>query len=233
MSTQGLNEKLALEAQVNGLKDLIEVAKAVVSTFDLDTVLQAILASAVSFAEMPAGSIALYDSEKRELTFHAHTGLTLSFLKKERWKVSEGGLTEHVLTTRSTLYIEDTEQCSFRNPLLDREGIRSFICIPLTLQRKIVGVLHLDDFSPRQFDREKLELLSIFASFAAMAIDNAKLHNRTKLMAITDAVTGLNNRRYFQHIRKARFPPDAQGGLADKYRAACGGRHPRREQHGE
>ena len=39
-----------LESQVRALKDLIEVAKAVVSTLDLDTVLQAILTSAMGFA---------------------------------------------------------------------------------------------------------------------------------------------------------------------------------------
>jgi diguanylate cyclase (GGDEF)-like protein len=193
-------ERASLEAQVKALKDLIDVARAVVSTLDLDTVLQAILTSAMRFAEMPAGSIALYDPEKRELMFHAHAGLTAGFIKTERWKVTEGGLTEQVLKTKETIYIEDTAVSSLKNPLLEREGIRAFICIPLSLHRKIVGILHLDDFTPRVFDRDKLELLSILASFAAMAIDNAKLHNHTKLMAITDALTGLNNRRYFQHI---------------------------------
>ena len=53
---------------------------------------------------------------------------------------------------------------------------------------------------PGTFDREKMKLLSVFASFAAMAIFNATLHNRTKIMAITDALTGLHNHRYFQEI---------------------------------
>ena len=45
-----------LEAEVVALKDLIEVAGAVVSTLDLDTVLRHILTSAMRFAETPAGS---------------------------------------------------------------------------------------------------------------------------------------------------------------------------------
>jgi len=194
----------ALESQVRGLKDLIEVAKAVVSTLDLDTVLQAILTSAMGFAETPAGSVALYYDSKRELSLHAHAGLTSAFVKTERWTVTPGGLTEQVLKAGEIFFIEDTETTSFfNNPIALNEGIRSLVCVPLVFQSRIMGILYLDDFVPRQFDREKLNLLAILASFAAMAIHNATLHKRTKLMAITDSLTGLHNHRYFkQYFRQ-------------------------------
>ena len=194
-----INCKDSLEAQVKALKDLIEVARAVVSTLDLDTVLQAILTSAMRFAETPAGSVALYDDRKMELSLHAHAGLSASFIKKERWDVTPGGLTEKVLSAGEILFIENTAETPFfNNPVALDEGIRSLICVPLVVQKRTVGVLYLDDFVPRQFDREKLNLLSVLSSFAAMAIYNAKLHNRTKMMAITDALTGLHNHRYFR-----------------------------------
>ncbi|MBJ6751485.1 sensor domain-containing diguanylate cyclase [Geomonas anaerohicana] len=198
------SQKESLESQVKALKDLIEVAKAVVSTLDLDTVLQAILTSAMRFAETPAGSVALYYDAKRELSLHAHSGLTADFVKKERWEVTAGGLTEQVLRAGEIFYIEDTEKTPFfNNPIALNEGIRSLVCVPLIFQERIVGILYLDDFAPRQFDREKLNMLSILASFAAMAIHNATLHKQTKLLAITDALTGLHNHRYFkQYFRQ-------------------------------
>ena len=193
------NKTDALESQVKGLKNLIEVAKAVVSTLDLDTVLQAILTSAMGFAETPAGSVALYHDTRRELSLHAHAGLSAEFVKGERWTVTPGGLTDQVLRGGEIFFIEDTERTSFfNNPIALSEGIRSLICVPLVFQGRIMGILYLDDFQPRQFDREKLNLLSVLASFAAMAIHNATLHNRTKLMAITDSLTGLHNHRYFK-----------------------------------
>lgn len=194
-------DRQSLEAQVKALKDLIEVAKAVVSTLDLDTVLQAILTSAMGFAETPAGSVALYDDEKLELTLHAHAGLTADFIKKERWEVRKGGLTYEVLQAGEILFVEDTGKTPFfKNPVDLKEGIKSLICVPLVVHKRIVGILYLDDFTPRQFDREKMKLLSVLSSFAAMAIYNAQLHNRTKLMAITDSLTGLHNHRYFRQI---------------------------------
>lgn len=194
-------EREMLQAQVKALEDLIEVARAVVSTLDLDTVLQAIMTSAMRFAETPAGSVALYDDKKRELTLHAHSGLTSEFVKHERWDVATGGLTEQVLKAGEIFFVEDTRATDFfTNPVAINEGIRSLICVPLVVHERIVGILYLDDFQPRQFDREKMRLLSVLASFAAMAISNAKIHNRTKLMAITDVLTGLHNHRYFKQV---------------------------------
>ena len=196
-------KKESLESQVKGLKDLIEVAKAVVSTLDLDTVLQAILNSAMGFAETPAGSVALYYDSKRELSLHAHSGLTSDFVKTERWEVTPGGLTEQVLRAGEIFFIEDTEKTPFfNNPVALNEGIRSLVCVPLVFQNRIMGILYLDDFVPRCFDREKMNLLSILASFAAMAINNATNHKRTKLLAITDSLTGLHNHRYFKQYFK-------------------------------
>jgi len=191
----------SLQKQIDALRDLIEVAKTVVSTLDLDTLLQAIMVSAMHYAETPAGSVALYESRQKELTLHAHRGLSAEFIKVERWSVNPGGLTEQILNSGEIFIVSDTENSPFfHNPVALNEGIRSLICVPLVYQNDIVGILYLDDFKPRNFDRGKLELLSILASFAALAIHNARLHNKTKLMAITDFLTGLFNHRYFQQI---------------------------------
>lgn len=190
-----------LQKQIDSLRDLIEVAKTVVSTLDLDTLLQAIMVSAMHYAEAPAGSVALYDSKKKELSLHAHSGLSAEFIKVERWSVTAGGLTEQILNSGEIFIVSDTENSPFfHNPVAVSEGIRSLVCVPLIFRDEIVGILYLDDFTPRDFDRQKLELLSILASFAALAIHNARLHNKTKLMAITDFLTGLHNHRYFQQI---------------------------------
>jgi len=190
-----------LQKQIEALRDLIEVAKTVVSTLDLDTLLQAIMVSAMQYAETPAGSVALYDTRNKELSLHVHRGLSSEFIQVERWNVSPGGLTEQILNSGETIIVSDTHNSPFfHNPLAINEGIRSLICVPLVFQDEIVGILYLDDFVPRDFDRNRLELLAILASFAALAIHNARLHNKTKLMAITDYLTGLHNHRYFQQI---------------------------------
>ncbi len=194
-------DKASLEKQVDGFRELIEVAQSVVSTIDLDSVLQSILLSAMKFAATPAGSIALYEIKRNELTLHTHAGLSAAFVKNERWEVKPGGLTEQTLKADEVQCIEDTAATSyFDNPIAEAEGIKSVICIPLKVHGGVVGILYLDDFVPRRFDPEKLQLLVVLGSVAALAVYNAKLHTRTRLLAITDALTGLHNHRYFQEM---------------------------------
>jgi diguanylate cyclase (GGDEF)-like protein len=195
-----------LQEQVRALNDLIDVARASVSTIELDALLKAILESAMRFTGIPAGSVALYDIRSGNLTLRAHSGLSPDFVAHNSWAVTPGGLTDQLLQHDEILFVEDTEQVDFfNNPLAVKEGIRSLICIPLVTKGSIHGVLYLDDFVPRQFDKDRMKLISVLASFAAMAIENAKLHQATCQMAITDVLTGLYNRRYFEQVLPQEF----------------------------
>jgi len=188
-----------LVEQVQGLKGILNVAQVVVSSLELDEVLQNILHSAMAVMDMPAGTIALYDGDSSQLELRAHAGLSEQFVALDRWRVNPGGLTYEILDRGELFIIKDTESADFfNNPLAIKEGIRSLIAAPLKIQRKTIGVLYLDDFKPREFFEEKLELLSILTSFATMSIDHARLHEKTAQLACTDGLTGLYNHRQFK-----------------------------------
>jgi diguanylate cyclase (GGDEF)-like protein len=187
--------------QVQGLKGILNVAQVVVSSLDLDEVLQNILHSAMAVMDMPAGTVALYDEETSLLELHAHAGLSDKFVTRNRWRVKPGGLTYEILDRGELFVINDTEAADFfKNPVAIEEGIRSLIAVPLVIHKRTIGVLYLDDFKPREFFDEKLELLSILSSFATMSIDHARLHEKTQQLACTDGLTGLYNHRQFKKI---------------------------------
>lgn len=191
------------EEEVKGLRAILSVAQVVVSSLELDEVLQNILCSAMGIMDMPAGSIALYQETSRQLTLHAHEGLSSAFVARDRWRVKEGGLTWRILEAGELFVIEDTSEAElFKNPLALAEGIRSMVAVPLQIQDKIVGILYLNDFVPRQFSKGRLQLLSILGSFATMSIDNARLHQQARQLACTDGLTGLYNHRQFKKMFK-------------------------------
>lgn len=193
--------KQELEEEVRGLKNILSVAQVVVSSLELDEVLQNILGSAMATMDMPAGSIALYEESHLEVSLRTHAGLSEKFVGRSRWRIKEGGLTHRILQEGEMFIIEDTAAAPFfNNPLALAEGIRSLIAVPLKFQEKIIGILYLDDFVPRSFPPGRLALLSILASFATMSIDNARLHERTRQMACTDGLTGLYNHRQFKNM---------------------------------
>lgn len=192
-----------LEVELRGLRDLLNVARAVVSSLDLDAVLGSILRNAMNLMQMPAGSIALYDANLCQMTLHAHAGVSPAFTAMSRWRVKVGGLTHRILSEGKHFIIEDTATAPcFSNPLAKAEGIRSLIAVPLQIKNKTVGALYLDDFAVRTFPEERLRLLPILASFAAMSIENAKLHEEMRALACTDGLTGLYNHRQFKLMIK-------------------------------
>lgn len=192
------NEDKLSDEETCCLREVLSVAQVVVSSLNLDEVLQNILCSALGIMDIPAGSVALYDEDLNRLELHAHMGLSEKLTSKSSWSVTPGGLTHRILTEGQLFVVEDTEgEAFFKNPLAVEEGIRSLIAVPLKVQEKIIGILYLDDFVPRAFSPMRLHMLSILASFATMSIDNARLHVKTHLLACTDGLTGLYNHRHF------------------------------------
>jgi len=190
-----------LEAELRGLKDVLDVARAVVSTLDLDAVLQNILSHAMDFVGVPAGSIALYDKKSNRLTLHAHKGLSKNFVGRDRWTITKGGLSYKMLHEGRLFIVDDTQNAEyFNNPLAIAEGIRSIICVPLAVGKDIVGALYLDDFEPRKFSELNVDTLLILGSFAALSIKNARLHQQMQQLACTDGLTGLYNHRQFKEF---------------------------------
>jgi diguanylate cyclase (GGDEF)-like protein len=200
-----------LEEELKGLREILSVAQVVVSSLELGEVLQDLLFSAMAVMDMPAGSIALYDHPRRELSLHAHAGLSPSFVALDRWQVQPDGLSRRILDAGEPFIIENVHNAGPLPLPLQREGICSLIAVPLKVQDKIVGILYLDDFVPQRFAESRMRLLSILASFAAMSIDNARLHQEMSELACTDGLTGLYNHRHFK-VRAAE-----ELAIADRY----------------
>ncbi len=192
-----------IEAELKNLKDVLSVAQVVVSSLDLDEVLRNILYSAMAVTDMPAGSIALYDHPLSHLSLHVQAGLSDQYLDRHRWPVKEGSLVRRVLDDGEIFCLENIESstCVDEALILQKE-IRSLVAVPLKIQNNIVGLICLDAFEPRTFAEGCLNILSILASFAAMSIDNACLHQRTQHLALTDGLTGLYNQRQFRLMLK-------------------------------
>lgn len=111
--------------------------------------------------------------------------------------------------TRLPVYLPDLAREPDARPLGPLTG--SLLSLPVVHQGRLLGVLNLQRSGTEAFAAEEVELLAAVADQAAMAIQNARLHAETVALSITDALTGLNNRRHlFRQLeqevaRAARF----------------------------
>jgi PAS domain S-box-containing protein len=64
--------------------------------------------------------------------------------------------------------------------IVDHEGLRTYLGVPLLLKDKVIGVLSLARRQLRPFSEEEIELLISFAHQAAVAIEEANLQSETQ-----------------------------------------------------
>ncbi len=181
------------------LTTLFEIGKTVSSSLSLGKTLNIVLESAMEVTAAEAGSIALFREDTGELVIETAKGFSADFLKTHCWKTRPEGMTAKIISQVEPLIIGDTEKESvFNNPLALREGIRSLIAIPLIFDERIIGILYVDNFEPRTYSPSEIRLVSILANQAAVAINNAQMHEKVRWLAITDGLTEVYNHRFFQ-----------------------------------
>jgi diguanylate cyclase (GGDEF)-like protein/PAS domain S-box-containing protein len=83
--------------------------------------------------------------------------------------------------------------------------IRGWMGLPLNLHGEPIGYLTLDSEQVGAFDEQDAALVQGFADEVAIAIENARLFEQVQLLAITDPLTGLYNRRYFFEAARREF----------------------------
>jgi diguanylate cyclase (GGDEF)-like protein len=100
-----------------------------------------------------------------------------------------------VQTTDSPVFIADTRTYPgwLNTPPID--WIRSNLSVPVKIKGRIIGFLNLASATPNAFTPLNADHLRAFASQAAIAIENAQLYEELQDLALTDALTGMVNRR--------------------------------------
>ncbi len=151
---------------------LYDASQAVLSTFDLDEVLQQILSIIRDYFQVPHSAVLLLDEHSNELVQRSRSGWPPD-APTARIRLGKGIVGSAALAKRP-VYSPDV----LKDPryLEGLPGTRSELAIPLMVRDRVVGVLdcqsHREDF----FDEETIDLLMLFSTQASIALQNAKLH---------------------------------------------------------
>lgn len=89
------------------------------------------------------------------------------------------------------------------------ERFRAALIVPLKVQGRRLGWLVALDKAPGAFDASDAGLFEAVGLQLALAVDNARVHQEAERLAVTDALTGLANRRAVQARVTERDTPVA------------------------
>ena len=172
-----------LQGRQKSLMRLVELSMTLNSTLDLNALLQTITATATELLDCEAASILLYDEKKPRLFFAAATGSDPEKLAEIPVPI-DGSLAGTIFRTNKPLMINNKAEQDPRHYSLVSDHIKfkveDLIGVPMPIKDRTVGVLEAVNKNNGDFDEADVEILSVIAAHAAIAIENARLLKTTQ-----------------------------------------------------
>lgn len=85
------------------------------------------------------------------------------------------GFAGRVAVRKEPMTIDDVSTADLFTPFLRERGVKSLLGVPLLIEGRVVGVMHVGRLTPRPFTDDDIRLLQLVAFRVALAIDNARL----------------------------------------------------------
>jgi signal transduction histidine kinase/HAMP domain-containing protein len=172
-----------LARSLEELHVLSEVARAVSSSLDLDTVLDTIVARAAHLAGADGGVLYEYDEASACFswirgTFCVEDDL-LQVLRAHPIRLGEGAAGRAAVLRApvqvSDVLAEGSYDVRRVRAIFERHGYRSLLAVPLLYEERIVGVLAIWRREPGLLARPVVNLVQTLATQSVLAIQNARL----------------------------------------------------------
>lgn len=177
----------ALTRRNQDLALLNSIAKALTSSLKLDEILQKTLSLVMEYMEVESGEIFLLDEDKQTLRLVLHRGQAAeAFWTRNRFLVGEG-LVGLVAQSSEPIVSHDlANDMRYLRDAVVKAGFRQMACFPLTSSGNLVGVLSAVTRSANPLDEHDIQVITAIGSWAGLAIENARLHNDARRLAVLE-----------------------------------------------
>jgi PAS domain S-box-containing protein len=163
---------------------VVKAAQAVSGEIVLGRLIETLMRITLEHAGAERGLLILFPDDEPRIEAEATTSrgqveVTLRQTAPSPAELPESML-HYVIRTRESMILDDA---STQNPFSADEYIcnthaRSVLCLPLVKQSKLIGVLYLENnLASHVFTPERISVLELLASQAAISLENARLYN--------------------------------------------------------
>jgi len=165
--------------ELNFLKGLLEVSKAVNSTLEVKKVLHLLVKTAVTALDIKAAAVRLLDETRQKLELVASYGLSDRYLHKGP-VLSDKSIAEAMMGKAVSIYdVASDDRATYPKEAME-EGIKSILSVPITLKGKIIGVMRIYTGKLQEFSDEEITFIASLAEQAALAMENARMYQKLK-----------------------------------------------------
>jgi len=185
---QHLKERdIALTRRSEDLTLMNDFASTLTASLELDEILNKTLALVMNYMKVEAGEIFLLENDRKTLRLVLHRGQAAeAFWTRTRFKVNEGFIGIVAKTGEPLISHDLSKDLRFIREAVVKAGFQQIACIPLETSENMVGVLSVATRSKNPIDERDIRLLTAVASWAALAIENARLHQNARRLAVLE-----------------------------------------------
>ncbi len=162
---------------------LLNAAKALASTTDIDHLLQVIVGEVQTVIDCEGAGVLLYDEEKDDFYWKIvqdKQGFLSSTSEQIRIPKNDG-VCGWVFNTGQPALVHDAANDPRLYRLVDDKSgfqTRNMICVPLQTREKRLGVLYALNKTKGSFNGEDVDVMSALASNVALALENVSYYSR-------------------------------------------------------
>jgi signal transduction histidine kinase/ActR/RegA family two-component response regulator len=170
-----------LERHFQEIKDLFEVSNLVNSKMDLPAILDTMTKDIIYCLHADQSSLMFYNPNIDKLECVAAYGLDNEKIIGKELEMGKS-VSGWVIKNNQPLLLQDKVNPSQYNGYVEKDrNITSALCVPLKVNGLVKGVLNVNLINrTRKFNEDDLQLLSIFAESASIAIEKASLQQELK-----------------------------------------------------
>jgi len=183
-----------------------DVARALTSSLDLDSILGAIMQQMEQFFEPESWSLLIVDEEQQNLYYAVAAGKSSGDrdLRVEMGEGIAGRVAQH---GEPVIVSEPGNDPRFtvNAGSAPVSPVRCAICIPLRSRDRTLGVIELLNYRAATLTDETLAFLRVLCDYAAIAIQNVRAVERIQELTITDDCTGLFNSRHLFSVTESEL----------------------------
>jgi PAS domain S-box-containing protein len=171
--------RVEAESAVERLSVIQSVTEAALAHLDLDELLAHLLERIAETLSVDTVAVLLMDETTNELVARAAIGIEEEVQQGVRVPVGLG-FAGRIAAQCRPVVLDDVDHADVRNPILREKGIKSLLGVPLMIEGRVLGVLHVGSLHRRQFKDQDVQLLQIVGDRAALAIDHARLFEEAR-----------------------------------------------------
>jgi len=180
------------------------IATTISQPFDLDHMLDAILAKVLQVINVDAGWIQLLDGEGCTLLLTAQRGFSPEMIKDAKAVKLEQSMM--VQLGKTSVGDKALGALQFTQEIGRREGLHNFASVPVKSKDKVLGLLSLFSRNSRETSSQEVQLLTAIGHQVGLAVENAWLAEEASRVEILQEVNRLRSELIANVSHEVRTP---------------------------